>query len=114
MTNNLNKIEIAKEFEKQYHPLLAIWTPDEEYGSEEERYLGIYENLLVGVYGDCYGVNAEFDQDGELISEATEYEVEVAQLEDYGDGTEKFCFEIDNELSGASKFIEEHGQHGKW
>ena len=31
-----------------------------------------------------------------------------------GDGTEKFCFEIDNELSGASKFIEEHGQHGKW
>ncbi len=94
MNSDLQKIEIAKRFEQLYAPLLAIWSPDEEYETEDERYIGIYENLMVGVYGDCYGVNAEFDEDGELVSEATEYEVEVAQLESYGDESEKFCFEI--------------------
>ena len=106
MNNESQKIEIAKRFEQLYEPVLALWSPDEEYASEDERYLGIFENLLVGVYGDCYGINAEYNDDGDLIAEATEYEVEVAQLENYHDETEKFSFEIESDLSWGTQFIQ--------
>ena len=105
MNNDSEKIAIAKRFEALYEPLLALWSPDIEYSSEDERYLGVFENLLVGVYGDCYGINAEYNDDGDLVSEATEYEVEVAQLESYGDEAEKFTFEIETGETWGAQFI---------
>jgi hypothetical protein len=54
---------------------ISAWTPDKDYGSDDEHYLTIYDNLMMGVYGDCYGINAEYDEydeDGELITEATD------------------------------------------
>ena len=114
MNKNSQKIEIAKNFEELHQTPFAMWTPDMEYPSDDDRYLAIYENLIIGVYGDCYGVNAEYDEDGELINEATEYEVQVDRFESLNDGGEVFCFEISNEQTESAKFIEEHGRYGDW
>ncbi len=114
MINDKQKIEIAISF-IQLHPTpISAWSPDQEYVTEDERYLCIYDNLLMGVYGDCYGVNAEYDDDGELLTEATEYEVEVVQFETLNNHNEKFTFEIKFEATEFSKFIEEHGKTGNW
>ena len=88
MINDKQKIEIALSF-MQLHPTpISAWSPDKEYVSEDERYLSIYDNLIMGVYGDCYGINAEYDEDGELLTEATEFEVEVVQFESPNDPSE--------------------------
>ncbi len=114
MINDKQKIEIALSF-IQLHPTpISAWSPDKEYVSEDERYLSIYDNLIMGVYGDCYGINAEYDEDGELLTEATEFEVEVVQFESPNDPSEKFTFEISIEPTEFSKFIEEHGRTGSW
>jgi hypothetical protein len=114
MNSNSQKIEIAKNFAKLHETPVAVWTPDKDYLSDDERYLAVYENLIIGVYGDCYGINAEYDDAGDLINEATEFEVEVDRFESKSDRGEIFFFEISSELTGAGKFIEEHGRHGDW
>jgi len=114
MNSDSQKIEIAKNFAMLHQTPVAVWTPDKDYLSDDERYLAVYDNLIIGVYGDCYGINAEYDEEGELIAEATEFEVEVDRFESKGDQGEMFFFEITSELSGASKFIEEHGRYGNW
>ncbi|TAN69090.1 MAG: hypothetical protein EPN17_07885 [Methylobacter sp.] len=113
MTSDSQKIEIAKKFAKLHETPFAVWTPDKEYLSDDERYLAVYENLIIGVYGDCCGLNAEYDEEGNLINEATEFEVEVDRFESKGGG-EMFSFEITSESTGISKFIEDHGRHGDW
>ena len=65
MNTDSQKIEIAKTFEQLHKTPFALWSDDKEYDSDNERYLAVYENLIMGVYGDCYGVNAEYDEDGE-------------------------------------------------
>ncbi len=114
MNNDSQKIVIAKNFAQLHEAPFALWTPDKDYLSEDDRYLTVYDNLIMGVYGDCYGVNAEYDEAGELINEATEFEVEVDQFESINDHNAMFCFEITSEITGASKFIEDHGRHGNW
>ena len=114
MINDHQKIEIAKNF-AQLHPTpFAAWTPDYEHPSDDERYLAVYDDLINGVYGDCYGVNAEYDEDDNLIQEATEYEVKVEQFESKADGGAIFYFELKSESTGIGKFIEEHGRNGDW
>jgi len=68
----------------------------------------------MGVFGDCYGLNAEYDEKGDLINEATEFELVVDRFESTDDDSELFHFEITSEPSGIGKFIEEHGRHGDW
>jgi hypothetical protein len=114
MNTNSQKIEIAKSFERLHKTPLSLWSTDKDYESDNERYLSVYENLIMGVYGDCYGVNAEYDEDGELIAEATEFEVEVARFESSSDLSEIFSFEITTEPTGIGKYIEEHGRDGVW
>ncbi|MEY3880072.1 MAG: hypothetical protein RIQ94_867 [Pseudomonadota bacterium] len=114
MISDNKKIEIAKNFARLHETPFAAWTPDKDYLSDDERYLAVYDNLIIGVYGDCYGINAEYDEDGELIHEATEFEVQVDQFESKSDHSEMFFFEITSELTGAGKFIEDHGRHGDW
>ena len=60
-----------------------------------------------------YSVNAEYDEDDNLIQEATEFEVAVEGFESKGQA-EIFFFEITSEATGMSKFIEDHGRHGDW
>ena len=114
MNSDSQKIEIAKKFAELHNAPFALWTPEKDYLSEDERYLAAYDNLLMGVYGDCYGINAEYDEAGDLITEATEFEVKVDRFETTDDHSEMFYFEITSELTGMGKFIEEHGKHGDW
>jgi len=92
----------------------AAWTSDEDYQSDDDRYSAVYDNLIHGVYGDCYGLNAEYDEDDNLIQEATEFEVAVEGFGSAAGQTETFFFDIGSESTGISKFIEEHGRHGDW
>ena len=114
MINDKQKIAIAKNFNEHHAMSVSAWTPDKDYASDDEHYLTIYDNLMMGVYGDCYGINAEYDEDGELITEATEYEVEVVQFESPQEQSEKFTFELTSEPSSFAQFIEAHGRSGNW
>lgn len=112
MISDCQKIEIAKSFVEQYPTPFAAWTPDGDHQSEDERYLAAYEHLISGVYGDCYGINAEYDEENNLIQDATKFEVTVEQFESK-DGDEKvFFFEKTDQPSGLRKFIKDHGQQG--
>jgi hypothetical protein len=114
MISDSQKIQIAKNFAKLHQTQFTAWTPTKDYLSEDDRYLTVYDNLIMGVYGDCYGVNAEYDEDDNLIQEATEFEVEVEGFGSTAEQVEVFCFEITSEPTGASKFIADHGRHGDW
>jgi len=114
MIDDKQKIEIAISFILLHPTPVSAWSPDQEYISEDERHISIYNNLIMGVYGDCYGVNAEYDEYGELLTEATEFEVEVIQFEAPNDSNEKFTFEISSKPTEFSIFIEEHGRTGNW
>ncbi|MDP3588998.1 MAG: hypothetical protein Q8R54_00465, partial [Methylobacter sp.] len=81
MISDNQKIQIAKSFAKQYPTPFAAWTPDKDYPSDDDRYLAVYDDIILGVYGDCYGINAEYDDDDNLIQEATEFEVAVEGFE---------------------------------
>lgn len=114
MISDSQKIQIAKRFAELHPTPFAAWTPDEDYPSDDERYLAVYDNLIHGVYGDCYGLNAEYDEDDNLIQEATEFEVAVEGFESKAGKPEVFFFELTSELTGIGKFIEDHGRHGDW
>ena len=114
MNDDNQKIQIAKNFEELHQAPCSMWTDAKDYETDEDRYIAIYDNLMMGVYGDCFGVNAEYDEDGELISEATEYEVQVDQFGATPDSNDVFCFEISCVLSGGSRFIEDNGRFGDW
>jgi len=113
MISDSQKIEIAKSFAKQHPTPFAAWTPDDD-SSDDDRYLAVYDYLVAGVYGDCYGINAQYDEDDNLVQEATEFEVTVEQFESKSEDGEVFFFEKTNELTGMGKFIEDHGRHGDW
>lgn len=114
MITDHQKIEIAKSFAEQHPTPFAAWTPDDDYESDDNRFLAVYDHLITGVYGDCYGLNAVYDEDDNLVQEATEFEVKVEQFESKGGHGEIFFFEKTSELTGMRKFIEEHGRHGDW
>jgi len=114
MISDSQKIQIAKNFAKLHQTPFAAWTPDKEYPSEDDRYLAVYDNLIMGVYGDCHGINAKYDEDDNLIQEATEFEVEVEGFESKAGKPEVFFFEITSESTGIGKLIEDHGRHGDW
>ncbi|MDO9168658.1 MAG: hypothetical protein Q7U18_06125 [Methylobacter sp.] len=114
MISDSEKIQIAKKFAELYQTQITTWTPTKDYLSDDDRYLTIYDSLIMGVYGDCYGVNAEYDEDDNLIQEATEFEVEIEGFGSTAEQAEVFSFEITSELAGVGKFIEDHGRHGDW
>lgn len=114
MISDSQKIQIAKNFANLHPTPCAAWTPDKDYHSDDDRYLAVYDNLMMGVYGDCYGINAEYDEDDNLIQEATEFEVEVEGFEAKSGQAEKFFFEISTGPTGIGKLIEEHGRFGDW
>ena len=114
MISDNQKIQIAKRFAELQQTPFAAWTADEDYPSDDDRYLAVYDNLIHGVYGDCYGINAEYDEDDNLIQEATEFEVTVEGFGSTAGQTEVFFFDIDSESTGIGKFIEDHGRHGDW
>ena len=57
---------------------------------------------------------AVYDEEDNLIQEATEFEVAVEQFESKSEDGEAFFLEKTNELTGMRKFIEDHGRDGDW
>jgi hypothetical protein len=53
-----------------------------------------------------------YDEEDDLIQEATEFEVAVEQFESKSEDGEVLFFEKTNELTGMRKFIEEHRRDG--
>ncbi len=60
------------------------------------------------------GLTPEYDEDDNLIQEATEFEVAVEGFESKAGKPEVFFFELTSELTGMGKFIEDHGRDGDW
>jgi hypothetical protein len=114
MINDNRKIEIAKHFIEVHATAVAAWSSDRDPMSDDDHYINVYENLFMGVYGDCYGVNAEYDEEGELIVEATDYEVEVVQFDSVSGRSEFFTFDLMGEQTEVASFIEEYGRKGDW
>ena len=114
MINDNRKIEIAKHFIEVHATSVAAWSSDRDPMSDDDHYINVYDNLFMGVYGDCYGVNAEYDEAGELIVEATEYEVEVVQFDSVSGRSELFTFDLMGEQTEVASFIEDYGRKGAW
>lgn len=47
--------------------------------TDDEKHLFIYDRLVDGEYGEVRD-NTEYDDDGEIIKPATEFEIEVGRL----------------------------------
>ena len=49
-----------------------------DLATKKEKYAIIFSNLMAGIYGEVRGLNAEYDEDDNLIKEATEFEIEIS------------------------------------
>ena len=108
MIDDEQKIEVAKNFAKLHSSAFAMWEQGRAHALDDDYYLTVFDDLLVGVYGECYGVNAEFDSDGFQSQEATKYEVDVERFDLSEGKDEKFCFEVKlGQIEGA-RIIEEY------
>jgi len=113
MIDDQQKILVAKNFATLHPAPFAIWAQVREHASNNDYYLTVYDDLIVGVYGDCYGVNAEFDVDDNQMLEATKFEVVVDQFELRDGRAEIFCFEIVLDKVDGGRIIEAYvGQGG--
>ena len=75
------QIQIAKDFISNHkNDNAEDWFLQCQPGTDDEQYLEIYAKLEGGTFGECRD-NAEFDEDGELIKEATEFEIEISGFE---------------------------------
>lgn len=111
MIDNNQKIAVAKSFAKLHPETFSIWAQGRDHTSDD-YYLTVFDSLIVGVYGECYGVNAEFDSDGNQTQEATKYEVSVDQLNSLDGRTEIFCFEITLGQASGDRIIAEYEMDG--
>lgn len=111
MIDDKQKIEVAKNFAKRHPAAFAMWSQGRKHDLEE-YYLTVFDDLIVGVYGECYGVNAEFDGEGFQTQEATKYEVTVDQFDLREGCAETFSFEITLGLVEGGRIIEDYEGQG--
>lgn len=80
---NSKRIEIAKEF-------ISLHKNDDVYdwfamlpgtaNSDEDKYSQVYYRLEDGTYGDVTD-NTEYDDDGEIVAEPTEFKIEISRFD---------------------------------
>lgn len=76
MENN-KQIEIAKNYINSHKNSNAEdWFLECNGSFDDDKYLEIYAKLEGGVFGECRD-NTKYDAEGEIIKEATEFEVEI-------------------------------------
>jgi len=79
---NLNQKErIAKAFVESHKAKEANvenWQTGYPLATKKEKYAIVFSNLMAGIYGEVRGLNAEYDEDDNLIKEATEFEIEIS------------------------------------
>lgn len=74
--NTIKKIQTAKDFVAAHkNSNIDDWQPLGKSG--DEKYLAIYANIVDGVYGECR-TNEKCDDDGNVISHATDFEIEIS------------------------------------
>jgi hypothetical protein len=111
LIDDKQKIEVAKSFAKEHPEAFAIWAQGRSHSSDD-HYLTVFDDLIVGVYGECYGVNAVFDSNGNQIQVATKYEVSVDQLNSLDGRTEMFYFEVKLGQVSGDRLIDEYESNG--
>ncbi len=107
MVDDTQKTDVAKKFAKLHLSAFVMWSRGRDHNLNE-YYLTVFDDLIAGVYCECYGVNAEFDGDGNQIMEATKYEVTVDQYDLRESKPELFCFEITLGKFDGGRIIEEY------
>ncbi len=112
MIDDKQKIEVAKNFARLHPGSFAMWSHGKVV--DDDYYLTVFDGLIVGVYGECYGVNAEFDGDGFQSQEATKYEVNVDRFDLREGKDEKFCFEITLGQVSGDRIIAEYDGEGAY
>ena len=75
------QIQIAKDFIGNHKNNNAEeWLLRCQPGTDDDKYLEIYAKLESGVFGECR-TDAEYDDDGEIVKEASEFEIEISRSE---------------------------------
>jgi hypothetical protein len=87
------RIGIAKDFVDQHKSFSLGGLPSSEF--DDDDYLTVFSNLTGGVYGECRGLNPEFDGDGDLLIESTEFEIEIGSFESKTGSAYVFWFEYE-------------------
>lgn len=78
---NIKKVQVAKDFIANHkNNNVDDWFLRCSASTNNGKYLQIYDNLESGLFGECRG-NAEFNDDCELVKEASEFEVEISDHE---------------------------------
>jgi hypothetical protein len=76
---NSKKIEIAKEFVALHkNNNIDDWVL--RCADKDQAHIIVYRRLVDGVYGEVRD-NAEYDDDGEIEVEATEFEIEIGRFD---------------------------------
>ena len=87
----MTKIEIAKAFVDSHKDAdIDNWQPMNL--NDDAKLESIYNNMVGGVYGECRD-NAEYGEDGEIVTEADEFEIEIASHESASGNPVLFDFE---------------------
>lgn len=73
--NREQKIVVAKDFISLHkNNSVSYWPP---FGIDDnDKYLTIFNNLCGGQYGECRD-NGEVDDEGNTVTEPTEFEIEI-------------------------------------
>ncbi len=110
MIDDIQKIEVGKRFAKQQPEAFTLWAQGKVV--DDGYYLTVFDDLVVGVYGECYGVNAEFDGDGNQIQAATKYEIHVDRFDLREGKPELFHFEVKLGQADGRRIIDEYEVDG--
>jgi len=106
-TTSEQQIKIAKDFVAIHTAPFDQWTVSltQSQLSEDERYLRIYPSILAGVFGECNPLDAEYDEQGNLVKEATLFEVEISKFESKCGLTSTFIFEHNPAINNNLKYM---------
>lgn len=90
------RIQVAKDYICSHkNDTAEDWFLQCSYGNtDDDKYLEIYAKLESGVFGECRD-NAEYDEDGEVVREATEFEVEIIGRESKSGSPVIFKWSVD-------------------
>lgn len=90
------KIEIAKRFVSLHkNDDLEDWFAKPwRYRSDNDMYLQVFNRLQDDDYGFVTELNGEYDDDGEVVKEATKFEIEISQSQTKSGHTELFWWEL--------------------
>ncbi len=90
----MNEIDIALDYvSKHKNNNIENWLPFYLVGDEKCQF--IYTNLINDVYGECRD-NAEYNEDGDEVKPATEYEVEIPGYQTITGNPVIYQWEINN------------------